>query len=156
MPTYLGTVVFIFCLLCSGIGDSQESEDIMKDLRPCSAGDICNSRVNRGAPGKREARRVVVFSSALFSGLFFFLILFFFLTILHIAPLASLTVRIFHHREGRMRTSKGRRKTVEAQTITSEWTSLRRGAALCWCGLNRIQVSNIRNMCLKLCLYCIC
>ena len=71
MPTYLGVVVFIFGLLWSSVGDSQESED-KKDLRPSSAGEISNCRVNRDTPGKREARRVMVFFTNLVVLLIFF------------------------------------------------------------------------------------
>lgn len=51
-PVYLGTVVSIFCLLWSSVGDSQESEG-RKDLRPCSAGVVSNRRVNRDTREKR-------------------------------------------------------------------------------------------------------
>lgn len=85
MPMYLGIVVFIFCLLWSGVGDSQESED-RKDPRACSAGDVSNCRVNRGTPGKREARRVMVFSTDLVVLLIFFSFYLFFLPLFILLP----------------------------------------------------------------------
>lgn len=124
MPMYLGTVIFIFCLLQCSVGDSQEGEH-RRHLRPCTSGGISNCEVNRDTPGKRETRRVMRCCLAYFFPHF--------ISFPYHSPCCSLNFTDCVILPSERRTDmdfKGGRKRMEAQTLTSEWTLLRRGSAL--------------------------